>query len=329
MRKKKSKFPFVSILIANFNGKDILKTCLPSLFKLEYPKDKYEVIVVDNNSSDGSVEFLEKNHEKVRIVRNSQNLGYVGINSALKYCNSNYIYFLNNDIKLDKNSMKFLVEEMEKDSSIGMTAHTAINYFDKDKVSGGTWVSRAMYCGHYPNDNNSNPIKIIPYLGVGLVRRSIISKYGYLFDPDYFIYAEDLDLGLRIRLLGMKVVQVKKAVIYHMHSMTMKNTSTVARNTFLLERNLLMTFLKIFSVKKILMHLPLVLLFRVLSIVKDLIKLEFGSAFARIKAIVWIIFNFGMIMKKRKQIQKLRKVEDSFILEVFSEKYILRKPFLV
>lgn len=326
--KNKKQYPFVSLIVVNFNGRDILKICLPSLFKIDYPKDRYEVIVVDNNSTDGSVEFLKNHFPKIKIVLNKQNLGYVGINSGIKYCKGDYVYFLNNDLTLEKKCLKYLVREIEKDSSIGMAAHNAVNYFDRKIISGGTWVSRTMYCGHYPR-KGSKTTKIIPYLGGGLIRKPIISKFGYLFDPDYFIYAEDLDLGLRIRLLGMNVVLAANALCYHMHSVTTGRASTPAKNTFYLERNLLITFFKIFSAKNLFLYLPLVVFSRFLTILKDLLKLKIKSSWARISAIFWVIWNVKMILEKRKRVQKLRKASDSFVFEVFSEKYIMKKPFLI
>lgn len=328
MKKKTSKYPFVSLLVVNFNGKDILGTCLPSLFNMDYPKDKYEVIVVDNGSTDGSIEFLKGHYPKINVVQNKKNLGYVGINEGIKFCKGKYIYFLNNDLTLEKSCLRYLVQEIENDALTGMAAHNAVNYFNRRIVSGGTWVSRAMYCGHFPKENGAL-VKEIPYLGGGLIRKSIISKYGYLFDPDYFIYAEDLDLGLRIRLLEMKTVLVTKAICYHMHSMTTKKFSSPAKNTFYLERNLLTTFFKIFSIKHLLLYTPLVVLFRLVSIIKDISTLKIKNAFARINAIWWIIANFNLIIRKRSQLQKLRKASDSFILEVFSEKYIFKKSFLI
>ena len=326
--KKKSMYPFVSLLIVNFNGKGILKTCLPSLLKLEYPKNRYEILVVDNASSDGSIEFLKKDYPKIKIIKNNENLGYVGINSGIKYCKGDYIYFLNNDLTLKKDCLKRLIKEIEKDGSIGMVAHNAVNYYNKNVVSGGTWISRTMYCGHHPKDDKIKT-KVIPYLGGGIIRKSVISTYGYLFDPDYFIYAEDLDLGLRIRLLGMKIVLVTDAICYHMHSITTKKYSTPARNTFYLERNSLLTFFKIFSRKTLLLYAPIVVFARLLSIVKDMLSLRIKNALARILAMIWVTGHVKLILKKRNQVQKLRNASDSFILEVFSEKYIMKRPFLI
>ena len=326
--KAKKNVPFVSLLVVNYNGEDILKLCFPSLKKLNYPKNRYEIIVVDNGSTDGSVQFLKKKYPDVKVVQNKKNLGYVGINLGLKYCKGEYIYFLNNDLILQKNCLHYLVQGIQKDSSIGMVAHDGINYYNKKIVSGGTWASRTMYCGHNPIEDKKD-VKEIPYMGCGIIRKSVIEAYGYLFDPDYFIYAEDFDLGLRIRLLGMKTILVKRARCYHLHSFTMKRVSNPSRNTFLLERNLLTTFFKIFSLKTIILLFPLVLAARILNIIKDALRLNFKNGFARLLSVLWVLCHFRAISIKRANTQKLRKVKDTYILRIFSEKYVLKKPYLV
>jgi hypothetical protein len=326
--KAKKNVPFVSLLVVNYNGKDILKLCFPSLKKLNYPKNRYEIIVVDNGSTDGSIQFLKKEYPDVKIVQNKKNLGYVGINFGLKHCKGKYIYFLNNDLILQKDCLHYLVEEIQKDKNIGMAAHEGINYYNKKLVSGGTWASRIMYCGHHPMEDKKK-VREIPYMGSGLIRKSVIDAYGYLFDEDYFIYAEDFDLGLRIRLLGMKTIQVKKARCYHFDSFTMKRVSSPSRNTFLLEKNLLTTFFKLFSLKTIILLFPLVLAARMLNIIKDITRLNFKNAIARARSILWVVFHFRGILIKRTDTQRLRKESDSYILRIFSEKYTLKKPYII
>ena len=313
----------VSIVFANYNGKDLLKAALDSINSKE--NKNYEVIAVDNGSTDGSVDFIKKNYKHVKIIENKKNLGYVGINSALAYCKGKYILFLNNDIRMDRNCIKELLRFIEKDDKIGMAAPRLINYYNKSLKSGGTWVSRSFYSGHIAGKEE---IKEIPYLGVGLIRRDIAEKFGYIFDPDYFIYAEDVDLGLRLRLIGCKTVFVPKAIIYHAHAATTKKFAS-SKTTFLLERNMLTTFFKILSLKNILLLLPYVFLIRLFAIIKDVLALNLKNAFSRIKAILWIAFNFNIVYKKRKALQKLKKADDKFILEVFSEKYLFQKPALI
>jgi hypothetical protein len=127
----------------------------------------------------------------------------------------------------------------------------------------------------------------------------------------------------------MKTVMVKKALCYHMDSITMKRFSTPARNTFLLERNLLITFFKIFSLKTILLLFPLVIASRIAAIAKDVLRGNVKNAYARIQAIGWVIVHPALINRKRKATQKARKVSDSTVLGIFSEKYIFKKPYLI
>ena len=324
----REKYPFIDVIVVNYNGKDILDKFLISLSKIDYPKNRMQSILVDNASTDGSIEFIKKTYPNVRIVVNKKNLGYVGINSALPYCKGKYVYVINNDIILHKDCFKKFIRVLEKDGNIAMATYTSINYFDPKIVSGGTWVSKSMYCGHFIKTDN-NKVREIPYLGGGLIRKSVINKYGYIFDPDYFIYAEDLDLGLRIRSLGMRVVLVDEAINYHMHAFTTKKWRVNSEMTFLLERNLLITFFKIFEVKTIFLMLPYVIFMRIVSILRDLFRLKLRNAFARLSAIFWVIFHFKLILKKRAKVQKLRKVDDKHILKIFSEKYLLKKPVMV
>lgn len=320
MNKKK-----ISIVIVNYNGKNLLENLLNSIAKSNYKN--YEIIVVDNSSSDGSCEFIKKKNKEIKLVENKKNLGYSGINSALKFCNGEYILFLNNDMKIDKDCIGNLIKVIKSDKNIAMSAPKLVNFYGKNMKSGGTWVSRAFYNGHIKSENK-DVMAEIPYLGVGLIKKEFVDMYGYLFDPDYFIYGEDLDLGLRIRLNGKKVMFVPDAVMHHMHAITTQKTSR-AFMTFLMERNLLTTFFKIFSFKNIILFLPYVLAMRLFAMLRDLAKLNFGNLFSRIRAILWIILNPGIIIKKRNEAQKFRKASDKYVLKVFNEKYLFRKPFII
>ena len=319
------KWPKVSIVIVNYNGKSLLDTLLKSVSKLIYKN--YEVIVVDNNSSDGSQEFVRKNYKKAKLVENNKNLGYSGINSAIKFCNGKYVLFLNNDMGLDKHSVSQLVNTITSGKDIVMAAPRLVNYYNKNFKSGGTWISRAFYNGHIKG-NGKGTTKEIPYMGVGLIRKDFIDMFGYIFDPDYFIYGEDVDLGLRIRLAGKKAVFEPKSIMYHMHSATMQK-SLKSFSAYLMERNLLTTFFKIFEVKNIALLLPYVLFARFVAMLRDLLALRIDIFFARLRAILWIMLNLNPIIKKRNEAQRFRKADDKYILKAFSENYLFKEKFIV
>ena len=324
----KMKKDMVSVIIVNFNGKHLLKEAIDSVKKsIKRANINSEIIILDNCSTDESKEFVVNNYPQVIIVENKVNLNYSGINTALPYCNGEYILFLNNDISMDDDCIKNLIGEIKKDESVFQACPCLINYYDKKLRSAGTWVSRAFYSGHIKSSGKDG-IKEIPYLGVGMVRREAVDYFGYLFDPDYVIYGEDLDLGLRIRLMGKKAVFVPDAIIYHMHSATMQEVSN-AKKSFLLERNLIITFFKNMSAGNVLRFFPYLVLVRIFVISKDLALGKFSNSTGRLKAFWWIFSHFNLILKKRKHTQNLRKAKDSFILEVFSEKYIFSKKFVV
>src|SRR3989344_3466811 len=177
------KKPLVSAVIVNYNGKSLLDVILKSIKKSTFKN--YEIIVVDNNSDDGSPEFVKKEHKNVKLVQNKKNLGYSGINSALKYCKGEYILFLNNDMEIDNKCISSLIKTLKSDKDCAMAAPKLVNYYDRNLKSGGTWVSRAFYNGHIRSEGNDT-VKEIPYLGVGLIKKNFVDMYGYLFDPDYF-----------------------------------------------------------------------------------------------------------------------------------------------
>lgn len=308
--------PLVSAVIVNYNGKEVILQAINAL-KSQSLKN-LEIIVVDNNSSDGSRSIIKK-QKNVLLVENKKNLGYCGINSALRKCRGKYIFFTNNDISLGKDCIKNLADALESDDAIGISSPKVVNFFNKNLKSSGTWVSRSFYNGHFKSSGDSR--KEIPYNGIAMIRKSLSDRFGYLFDGDYFTYAEDLDLGLRIRLLGYKVVHVPNAVLYHMHSLTLSKSKKYML-VYMMERNLLTTFAKILSIKNIIIFLPYVIAMRLAAIAKDLASLEFAAAGARAAAVFAVILNIPSILRKRRAIQKLRKKDDSFLLEVFSEKYI-------
>ncbi len=313
------KQPTVSVVFVNYNGKKLLGEAIKSI--RGSTTSAYEIIVVDNASTDGTKEMLRKKFPNVILIENKENKGYTGINSALPHCKGKYILFLNNDLEMEKNSVTTLIKTLEKDSNAALAVPKLVNYYDRKNDSAGTWVSRAFYNGHYRADGVDNNVKEIPYMGIGLIRAGVVEAFGYLFDLDYFIYAEDLDLGLRIRLLGMKTLYVPKAACYHMHSMTMKNVSD-PKKTFLMERNLLTTFYKIPSLGTLILLFPYVHFMRLLTILRDIFTFKLGAAFARVRAIFSVFFNMPTILKKRTTLQKMRKVNDAYVFSIFTEKYL-------
>ena len=215
-----------------------------------------------------------------------------------------------------------LVGFLDRNKAAAQVAPKYADFYSRRKTDlGGTWLSRSFYSGTFKDDTLGKEAIEIPYIGTGLIRNSVIKKFGYLFDNGYFFYGEDVDLGMRIRLAGFKVYYMPSAIAYHRGSISRK-IHNPAFLTYLMERNLLRTFFKVFSMKNLILFIPYVMLARAVAIARDLLLLRFGGAFSRIKAIWWVIANFNLVIEGRREAQRIRKVGDNEILKFFSERYL-------
>lgn len=313
----------VSFVILSYNDAKMVINAIRSIKKLK-TKYKFDIFVVDNGSKDNTPELVKIAFKNIKIIKLPKNIGTAAYDKAIKKSSSRYIYFTGCDVEVKEDMLDKLVDFLENNKQAVQAAPKYLDFKNRKKIDlGGTWLSRSFYSGTFKNSTLGNSSIEIPYIGTGLIRADFIKKFGYLFDNDYFFYGEDVDLGLRIRILGFKVFYIPSAIVYHKGSVSRK-LHKPSKLTYLMERNLLRTFFKTISKRNVLLLLPYVLLMRFIAIIKDVVTLKFANAFARIKAILWVIFNFNLIIKKRKKIQKMRKVNDGYLFKLFTEKYLLR-----
>lgn len=127
--------PFVSVVVLNYNGLRFLDGCLGSLTRLDYPRDRYEVVVVDNVSSDGSARIVEERFPGFHIVRNDRNLGFAGGNNvAMRASQADYVALLNNDTAVDEAWLSELVEAAEADPLVGACCSKLLFMHDRVRV---------------------------------------------------------------------------------------------------------------------------------------------------------------------------------------------------
>ncbi len=204
----------ISVVVVNFNGKRFLDDCLSSLSVQTY-KD-YEVIVVDNASRDGSVEHIRSRFPWARIVENKVNLGSTGgNNSGIREAEGEYIVTLNNDTSVEKDFLERLAGPMS-DPSIGMCGSKML--YPNGKInSTGLCLSRS---GASWDEGDCHFVE-------GNLRarrrtdriREMLDEIG-LFDEDFFIFMEDIDLTLRARCAGWRCIYVPEAIAHHLHGAT-------------------------------------------------------------------------------------------------------------
>ena len=242
--------PIISISVVNLNGKDYLKGCLDSIKSLNYPQDKLEVIVVDNGSTDGSVKFIEENYPYIKLIKNSSNAGFAPANNqAAEAASGEYIAFLNNDTKVDRNWLIELLRPIYDDTEVVASGSKVLSADGKtlDFVGGminfegkGFQIDYGVSTGK----DVYNQYNYLPFVNGGamLVNRKVFLDAGG-FDKDFFAYYEDVDFGWRLWVLGYKVIFAPKSIVYHIHHGTSKIFSE-DKLRFLKERNSLYSIFK-------------------------------------------------------------------------------------
>lgn len=233
--------PLVSIIIVNWNGSRHLPECLDSLAAQTF-RD-FEVIVVDNGSSDGSVVLLQRVYPWVKLVELDRNTGFAtGNNNGLVHASGDYIVTLNNDTLADPQWLSILVSVAEANPDAGMIGSRICSHSDRDCIDSLGFgvcrdgMSRGMFRQQKFSSLQLSRVEevLLPSACVALYRRSMLDKTGF-FDDDFFAYAEDTDLGLRCRLAGWNAIVATDAVVYHKYSMTGGSFSPL--KLYLVERN--------------------------------------------------------------------------------------------
>lgn len=211
----------VSIVIPNWNGKKFLAGCLKSLIGQTY--SPIEIVIVDNGSSDGSVEYLEASYPQIKLIRFNTNTGFsVAVNKGIKESCGKYVALVNNDTVADSRWIEELVLAIRRSPEIGSCGCKMLAYDNHQLLDGaGDGYRRGGLpgrIGHREIDSGQfdQPRYILGACGgAALYKRSLFEDIGY-FDEDYFAYLEDVDLGLRAQSAGYKCLYVPSAVIYHL-----------------------------------------------------------------------------------------------------------------
>jgi GT2 family glycosyltransferase len=242
----------VSVVVPNWNGMRFVGMCLDSLAKLDF--EDYEVIVVDNGSADGSREMIEEQYPDVKLLKLPDNMGFaIACNEGIKASNAEYIVLLNNDIEVTPDWLRELYEGMERHPECGMGT-TKMMFLDQRDVfynTGDLFHSWSAGGGRGQGEKDVGQYEKEDYVfgacaGAGIYRREFFNQVG-LFDEDFFIFAEDVDLNMRGQLQGLKAVYLPKAKVYHIGTATVGLYSD--RYVYLCKRNDIWVFIKNYSLK--------------------------------------------------------------------------------
>jgi len=217
--------PFVTVIIPNWNGAKFLPTCIQSLNNQSY--SNFEIIVVDNASSDNSQSLIENSFPKVKLVKLLENRGFTGAcNAGIQIAKGEYIALLNNDTEVDRDWLKAVVDAFKHHPEIGIVAskmllfdkrdhiHTAGDYFTIDGRAGnrGVWQQDK---GQFDKEE----YVFSACGGSSVYRKAMFDQIGIL-DDDFFFSLEDMDLAWRAQLTGWRCLYTPKAIVYHHLSAT-------------------------------------------------------------------------------------------------------------
>lgn len=325
--------PLVSIIILNWNGMEYLKKCLDAVLGQDYKN--LLVIVVDNGSTDGSIEFINKNYRGVKTISLGRNHGFaegnnIGIRFALQNKDVKYIAVLNNDTESDKDWVSSMVKVAEGDERIGSCACKTIFLNNRNKIETAgiiiynncSGAGRGAYedAGKYSDEEEV----FGAYGAAALYSREMLEdirlekngEYDY-FDSDYFTYQEEFDLSWRALLRGWKCMYVPSAKVYHVGSATGRNMPN--RVKYLLERNRIWTVEKNLQTSMMPYCLPHIILYELASIPFYIARKQLLVVLkARLDAVIGI----KKILRKRKAIQNRIKITHENM-----KKYMVKRNF--
>jgi GT2 family glycosyltransferase len=320
---------YVSVTIVTYNSGRFIKRCIESVLEQKY--DNKEIIVVDNASTDGTVDILEQFEGSCRIVYNSENNGFAAAqNQAIALAKGAWILTLNPDVLLLPNFIQALVDAGQIESGVGtvcgklLTIKATMELPDQPLVDSTgiyfTPMMRHLDRGSQEIDNGhyvANEYVFGATAAAALYRREMIDDIsidGEFFDPDFFVYREDADVAWRAQLLGWRCIYTPHALGYHV------------RNVLPGNRRALPAVINMHSVKnRFLMRLknmtPSLYRKNWLSITaRDLIVM--GCCVVReqssLKAFWYIARNWRRVLEKRDEIMKRRRVSDEYLSSWFS-----------
>ncbi len=208
--------PRVEVVVVNRNGRPHLAKCLRSLRDQEY--GRFGVVVVDNDSSDGSREEVARDFPEFRRIHLGRNRGFgAAVNAGFASVDADYYALLNSDAEAPRNWIRALVEEAAKRRGIGMVACDIVEGgAGGGRVSSGLTVSRDGFALLRWNDLEDAPL-LGPSGAAALYAAPLIDGTGG-FEENYFLYYEDADLAMRARLLGWECAHAASAPVRHVHS---------------------------------------------------------------------------------------------------------------
>ena len=315
--------PLISIIIPNYQGKEVFPACMNSLLKQDM--QHLQLVFVDDSSTDGSFNLAKKlfgKYKNIIITKTPNNSGFVGAcNHGLKFCKGKYIAFINNDATFPtywaremyatvKGKKKVVAATMVLQEDLPVQLH---KLFKQGLFPVGSVTYSGCYRRLHPLERKYGRIEL-SVNGILMIPRSALGKF--IFTPGYFAYGEDIDLCYRLWLRGYRIVGNMQAIMYHYGSYTKKKVPSFSKKAaFHGTKNMITNFLIFYETKNVLKLAPAFFFLQFASLIAKPNVIP-----SRMKSYFWVLLHMGDILKRRKEIQRTRVLSDEKFFGILSYK---------
>lgn len=302
----------LSIIIVNWNSKVWLKKCIDSIQAQTY-RD-YEIILVDNASSDESLIFVKQNYPSIKVIPNNQNYGFGAANKiGITKANGTHILLLNVDTWIETDFLDQIMHFF-KNNSYDLIGVKEVSYSDTQSPSDSRLYTCDVfgYFSYINNDHNQHKLFYIP--GFCMLFKKVLYQDTGGFDSNMFMYYEDLDWCWRLHLYGKKIFLHNQIYIHHAEQGTQRKKVTNTQKFLWRNTNLLRTVLKNYSKRTLFIILPTILVQNLLEVVLLILLFKPTLAYTYLQAWIINIRNLKQILQLRSQIQKNRQISDRQII---------------
>jgi len=318
----------VSVIIPNYNGQHFLQKCISSLLNVNFQTNEYEILMVDNDSSDSSVTYVQSTFPSVKVILLDKNCGFGrSINIAARQARGKYIALLNSDTEVEKNWLSSLVKTMNSDIGIGAVCSKAMlgdenqiqnaglvlfrQGFGRDR---GALVDAERKMQSYEQDSAyfNDKREVWGFSGVSVLIRKDLFIELKGFDELFFMYYEDADFSIRLKKAGYRIVYDPNSVLHHIHTGSSDETSLFF--LYHSERSRLVFLIKYYPFIVVIKEF----LYFFFQMVFSFVRKRFGIAVKRMQILIWLMLHALLLIRARVRERSYGKVE---FLKLYQEMY--------
>jgi len=336
--------PRVTVVVLGYNEKKYLENCLNAVLDQDYPRDQYEVLFVDNASSDGSCQWVQEHFPSVRVVRLEKNLGFGGGNNrGIAQARGQLVGLINADTIAHRGWISGMVKAIDSDPQVKACVSGGLapdlpgfEPVNREAMPEYVYYADVVRFGHVGINrirSNASPRPLLALSGASaMLNLSVLDELEYVFDESYFLDGDDIDFGFRINGLGYKVAVAPQALFYHIVKTLPRDlrlSRRALRRMTNMHRNRFVTYYRNLYTAEFLLALPILLLGSSLKPFTFELSLGRKLAYAiAIAPITWYAFAVAALTrfpqhaeKRRRILQRRRQGSFWFLKEILTRRH--------